>query len=76
MDINNVNFFDAMYITGQARMRVCLVGSERFGVLKDTRAFTDQEKSDYIDELLERRFSGNVATDNGSSDSGTEEGAG
>ena len=55
MDINNVNYFDALYIERQPKTRICLVGSAKFGELKLARTFTDEEKSDYIDELMERR---------------------
>ena len=55
MDINNVNYFDALYLERQPKTKICLVGSTKFGKLKLARTFTDEEKSDYIDELMERR---------------------
>lgn len=54
-DVNNVDYFNAIYVEGQSKARIMLDGSEKFGQLKDPKSFTDQEKSDYIDELLERR---------------------
>ncbi len=54
-DVNNVDYFNAVFVEGQPRAQIMLQDSEKFGQLRDPRSFTDQEKSDYIDELLERR---------------------
>lgn len=55
MKTENVKKFNDAYIKGQAPMPVCLEHSDKFSEMEDVREFTDEEKSEYIDELDGRR---------------------
>ena len=55
MKTENVEKFNDAYIKGLAPMQVCLEHSDKFSEMKDVREFTDEEKSEYIDELDGRR---------------------
>lgn len=56
MDENSINYFNEMYIVGQVPMKISLLGSQKFGELKYAREFTDEEKIEFVRELIGRRY--------------------
>lgn len=56
MDENSINYFNEMYIVGQVPMKISLLGSQKFGELKYAREFTDEEKIEFVRELIDRRY--------------------
>lgn len=66
IDKNSINYFNAIFLN-QGSLRLRLVNSKKFDTFKSVRDFTEQNKCDYIEEVLERRANkGKVTYDFGS----------